>query len=109
MAVTEVSPGHQDTVTPLLKGLDDKSRVNPAGAHDPHGPQVGWILQPRNTGQVSAGVSAPVAQERYDFRLKITHVVILYLNVFSLYNRANRSRNLLIFKMEHINGMLRAG
>jgi hypothetical protein len=79
MAVTEMSPGHQDAVTPLLEGLDDECRVDPAGAHDPYGPQVGWILQPRNTGQVSTGICAPVAQERYDFRLKITHIVILCL------------------------------
>jgi hypothetical protein len=77
MAVTEMSPRHQDAVASLPESLDDKIGIDPAGAHDAHGPQVGWILQPGNTGQVSAGIGTPVAQERYDFRLEITHIVIL--------------------------------
>jgi len=81
MAITEMSPRHQDAVTPLFEGFDDESRVNPAGAHDPYGSQVGRILQPGDTRQVGPGIGTPVAQKRCDLRLEITHVLILYLKV----------------------------
>jgi len=61
MAVTEMSPGHQHAVASLFKRFDDKHRVNPAGAHDPYGSYAGRILQPRNTGQIGAGIGTPVA------------------------------------------------
>jgi hypothetical protein len=77
MAVTEMSPRNQHAVTPLPESLDDKVGIDPAGAHDPHSPQVGRILQPGDTGEIGTGIGAPVAKERYDFRLEITHVVIL--------------------------------
>jgi hypothetical protein len=46
MAITEMSPRHQDAVAALLKGLDDKQRIDPARAHHPYRPDVGWVLYP---------------------------------------------------------------
>jgi len=83
MAITEMSPGHQHTVTTLFECFDDESRVNPAGTHDPYGSQVGRILQPGYARQVGPGIGTPVTQKRCDLRLEITHVLILYLIVIS--------------------------
>jgi hypothetical protein len=74
MAITEMSPRHQDPVGPFLEGFDNEQRINPTRAHHANGSNVGWILQPGNTCQVGPGVGTPVAQKRYDFRLEIPHV-----------------------------------
>jgi hypothetical protein len=49
MAVTEMSPGHQDAVAPLTESLDDEHRVHSARAHHAHRPHVGWVLQSGHT------------------------------------------------------------
>jgi len=73
MTITKMSPGHQYPVAALLKRLDDKYRINPAGTHNPYRSDIGWILQSRNTGQISAGIGTPVAQKCSYFGLKIFH------------------------------------
>jgi hypothetical protein len=74
MAVTEVSTGHEDTVGPLLKGLDYKNRIHPTGAHHTYRSDIGRILQSGDARQVGTGIGAPVAQKGYDFRFKLSHI-----------------------------------
>jgi hypothetical protein len=45
MAITDMSPTHQDAVPSHLKGRDDECRIYPAGAHNPNGSQVGRVLK----------------------------------------------------------------
>jgi hypothetical protein len=61
MAITEMSPSHKDAVTSFFKCSNDKQRINSAGTHDTYGPDIGWVLQSRNTGQIGPGIGAPVA------------------------------------------------
>jgi hypothetical protein len=46
MAITDMSPGYQHAVTPLLERFQDKQGIHAAGAHHPDGPDIGWILEP---------------------------------------------------------------
>jgi hypothetical protein len=73
MAITEMSPSHEDAVNSLFECSNDKQRIDPAGTHDPYGPDIGWVLQPGNTGQIGPGIGTPVAKESNDFRFKIRH------------------------------------
>ncbi len=50
MAVADVSPTHQDTVGPTLKGPQYVVRRYGSRTHDPNGPDIGGVLQPANTG-----------------------------------------------------------
>jgi hypothetical protein len=46
MAVTEMSPAYQGTVTALFQGFNNKHRINTSGTHDAHCPEIRRILQP---------------------------------------------------------------
>jgi hypothetical protein len=73
MAITEMSPGNQYTVTSLFKRLQNKQRVDSARTHDAHGSDVGWILQPGYTGQIRTGIGTPVTQKSNYFWFKFIH------------------------------------
>jgi len=45
MAITEMSPGHQYAVGPVLERFENEQRVDPAGTHHTHGSDTGRILQ----------------------------------------------------------------
>jgi hypothetical protein len=45
MAITEMSPGHQHTVTPVLERLQHEHRIDPARTHHAHGSDARGILQ----------------------------------------------------------------
>jgi hypothetical protein len=81
MAVTEVSPGHEDTVGPLLKGPDDKNRIHPAGTHNAYRSDIGRILQSGDACQIGTGIGAPVTKKGNDFWFKLSHFppLIFYL------------------------------
>jgi hypothetical protein len=74
MTVADVSTTDEDAVGAELEGFEDEVRRHPAGTHDSDHPDVGWILDPAHTGQVGAGVSAPIAAEGNDFGFELrTH------------------------------------
>jgi hypothetical protein len=73
MAITEMSPRDQYAVTSLFKGFQNKQWIDSARTHDPHGPDVGRILQPGYTGQVGAGIGTPVTQKSNYFWFKFIH------------------------------------
>jgi hypothetical protein len=73
MAITEMSPGDQYTVTSLFKRLQYKQRVDSARTHDAYGPDVGGILQPGYTGQIRTGIGTPVTKKSNYFWLKFLH------------------------------------
>jgi hypothetical protein len=79
MAVTEMSPGHQDAVGPLSQGPYDEHRVYAARAHHPYRPHVGRVLQPGHPCQIRSGIGAPVAQKRYDFWFEFCHTFTFHL------------------------------
>jgi len=66
MTFTQVSPTDEDTVGALGEGVDDEIGVDHAGAHDPDDAAVGRILDPRDPGQIGAGIGAPVAEKGDD-------------------------------------------
>jgi hypothetical protein len=70
MTFSQVSAHQDDTVSPPGKGFGHQVRVDHARTHDPHRAHVGRILQPADTGQVAAGIGAPVAQKSDYFGLK---------------------------------------
>jgi hypothetical protein len=73
MAIAEMSPGHQYAICSLLERFNNKYRINTARTHNPDSSQVGWILQPGYSCQISPGISTPVTQKRHNFRLKLCH------------------------------------
>jgi hypothetical protein len=74
MAITEVSPGNQYAVAPFSECFDDENRIDPAGAHDAYGPDVGWVLQSGYTRKISTCICAPVTKKCYDFGFEVSHV-----------------------------------
>jgi len=74
MAVADVSAGDEDAVSPVLEGVNDVDRVDPAAAHNPNRPEVLRILQPGDAGQISSGISAPVAEESQDLGFELSHM-----------------------------------
>jgi hypothetical protein len=77
MAITEMSPGHQNAVAPVFERFQHEQRIDPPRTHHTHGSDAGRILQPGNACQVSPGVSAPVTQKSNDSRFKISHYITL--------------------------------
>jgi hypothetical protein len=79
MAVANVSPTHQDTVSTTLKGPEDMMRGYGGRAHHTHNTDIGRVLQPAHTGQVRRAIGAPVAHKGYDFGFKkiLFHFVLL--------------------------------
>jgi hypothetical protein len=78
MAVADVSAAHQDAVSPLLERLKYEVGGNPARAHHPDDPDIGRVLDTTHSGQVRAGVSAPVTAKSDYSRLEIrTHFIFL--------------------------------
>ena len=63
MAVTDVSAGNQDAVDPFQESLEQKAMIHPAGTHESDQADISRILHAGNPGQVSPGISAPVADK----------------------------------------------
>jgi hypothetical protein len=74
MAITEVSPGHQNTVAPVLERFQDEHRIDPARTHHAYGTDARGILQSGNARQISAGIGTPVTQKSNNFWFKIYHL-----------------------------------
>jgi hypothetical protein len=66
MAFTRVSAHDQNAVRALEEGMHDEVRAHHPRAHHADGPHVGGVLKARNPGEITAGVSAPVAQKPDD-------------------------------------------
>jgi len=66
MAIADMSPSHQNTVGALVKGLQQKTEMDPSGAHHPDQADVGRVLNPGNPGQISSGIGTPVAHKGRD-------------------------------------------
>lgn len=66
MAVSNVAAGDQDPVGPLKKGLQEKSGLDPPGAHDPKETDLRRVGDPGNAGQIGPGVGAPMADKGED-------------------------------------------
>jgi len=63
MAFTQVSTADEYPVRSAGKTLQNERGVKPAGAHDPDGTQIRWVLIPPHPGRISRSVAAPVAQK----------------------------------------------
>ena len=63
MTLADVSAGNQDAVRPFQESLEQEAVIHPAGAHDSDQTDIGWILHAGHPRQVSAGISAPVANK----------------------------------------------
>jgi hypothetical protein len=72
MAVADVSAAYQNPVGPLLKGLEDEVRRDPARTHYPNHPDIGRILHPTDTGEIGASIGTPVTTESNDFGFKLS-------------------------------------
>src|ERR1022692_2227051 len=70
VAVAGMAAAHEDAIGALGERLDDQIRVDHAGAHHAHHADAGRILDARNTGQVVAGIRAPVTAESDNHGLK---------------------------------------
>jgi hypothetical protein len=85
MAVAEVSPTHENTVGALLKGFENKIRGDAPGTHYPNHPDIRRVLQPTDPGQISTGVSTPVAAKGNNFGFKyVCHCCFSF--AFSFWN-----------------------
>jgi hypothetical protein len=63
MAIADMSPGHKNTVSTLIKRIEQKPVMDPSGAHHPNQSDIGWILNPGYTGQIRSGIGTPVADK----------------------------------------------
>jgi hypothetical protein len=63
MTFAQVSATHQYPVGPLGKSVNDQIGVDHPGTHHPDNPAVRGILDPGNSGQISTGIGAPIAEE----------------------------------------------
>ena len=72
MATPDVTAGHKDTVCPLLEGFKNEVRGDATAAHYPDGKDIGGILEPCRTGEISPRVTSPMATESDYDRLKGT-------------------------------------
>jgi hypothetical protein len=70
VAVTGMATGDQYAICTLLERLEDKDRINPAGAGEFKHPHVGRVLHPAGSGQVSPGVGTPGADKGDYFGFK---------------------------------------
>jgi hypothetical protein len=66
VAVTDVSPSHEDTIGPFLKGLQYMVRGDSTAAHDPDRQDIGRVFQAHAAGQIRPCVTAPIATEGND-------------------------------------------
>jgi hypothetical protein len=78
MAIPQTSAEHKDAVEPAVQTLQHIYRVHPTGAHGEQDPDIGGILQARDTGKVRRGIGAPIAEKCQDLRFEpIFHVPLL--------------------------------
>jgi len=63
MTLAEVSASRENAICTAGKALQNKTGVKPAGAHDPDGTQIRWVLIPPHPGRIGRGVAAPVAEK----------------------------------------------
>ena len=63
MTVADVSAGNQDAVRPFQESLEQKAMIHSAGTHESDQADIGRILYAGHPGQVSSGISAPVANK----------------------------------------------
>ena len=73
VAVPGMASADHYTICTFLEGRQHESRIHPSRTHDPDHPDVGSVCHPGSTGQVSACIGAPVAQERNDCRFEFLH------------------------------------
>jgi hypothetical protein len=94
MAVSGVSAGHPDTVRTMPKGCEDQFWAHPGRTGQPDNPEVGRILHPAHTGQISRTIAAPVAQESGYFGFPILHrilpqylAVLFFTSIFDILSK----------------------
>ena len=63
MTVADVSTGNQDAVGALQKSLEQKAMIHSSAAHESDQTDIGRILHAGHSGQISPGISTPVANE----------------------------------------------
>jgi len=80
MAVTDVSPTHQDPICTALEGAENKMGGYRSRAHDPNGMNVRGILHSAYPGKVSRSISTPVAEkcDNFGFKLIFFHLSLLF-------------------------------
>jgi hypothetical protein len=64
-----------DPIRPTHKGLGNDSGIHPAGAHEADDPNIGGVLHPGNSSEVSRGVPSPGAAENQDPRGEVSQGV----------------------------------
>jgi hypothetical protein len=67
MAFTEVSPTHEDAISPIDKPTHQKEGIYPAGAHHPDHPDMVRVLKPGHPSRISRCIATPVAEKTEDF------------------------------------------
>ena len=77
MAVSRVSPRDPHTVSPVSKGSQYELGAHPGRAGDPDNPEIGGILKPAYTRQVSRPIAAPIAQKGGNLSFPIAHRFLL--------------------------------
>jgi hypothetical protein len=81
MAVSGMSPRNPNTIGAVSKCRQGEFRAHPARAGDADDPYVGWILHPADTGQIRSAVTAPIAQEGYNFRFPFRHILTPFIEL----------------------------
>jgi hypothetical protein len=73
MAISGMTSENQHPVGAGLKGLQNKLRFNPSGAHHPDNFYIRSIGFPLTACGVGAAVGTPIAQKTHDFRFKVLY------------------------------------
>ena len=71
MTFPQMSPAHQNPVSPFRQGVNDKVGMDHSRAHGSYNTGIGWILDSCNTGKIRAGIRAPVTAECQNHRFKL--------------------------------------
>ena len=84
MAVAYVSPAHQNSVSPALKGPQNVVGGYRGRAHDPNRTNIAWILHATHARQISGAIGTPVAHKRDYSGLKTIffHIAVLKYKLF---------------------------
>jgi hypothetical protein len=70
MTVADVSAGDQDTISTVLKSLENEIGIYPPGTHHPYDTKIWGILKPADAGQICRRIGAPVTGKCYYFRFE---------------------------------------
>jgi hypothetical protein len=102
MAISDMSTGHQHTIRPSQKRLEQEAVIHPACAHQPDQADIGRILHAGDPCQVSPGIRAPVADKSQYLRFFGSHKKLKIESLCSVYFKSIEFHKSSIFSLQYL-------